>query len=114
MANLDPFSTTDSSDDASDDWPARASATVVQYVETIRDKTTGPAITASRYVVYLLAVALIAVIVAIIGLVLTVRLLVSATAYAPGVEPGETWLAYLIIGVIFCLAGLWAWRKKER
>lgn len=102
-----------SSDLADDDWPARASATIVEYVGTVRDKTTGPALSASRSVVYILAMALIAVVVAILGLVLAVRVLVSATAYVPGVELGETWLAYLILGVLFILGGLVLWRKKE-
>lgn len=96
-----------------DDWPARASATVVQYVGTVRDKTTGPALAASRSVVYVLAMALIAVVVAILGLVLLVRVLVSATAYVPGVEQGETWLAYFILGALFILGGMFLWRKKE-
>lgn len=99
--------------EASDDWPAKASATIVQYVGTVRDKTTGPALVASRYAVYLLAIALIALVLAVLMLVLLVRLLVTATALFPFVEDGETWLAYYIIGVIFVLAGALLWRKKE-
>jgi len=45
-----------------EDWPAKASSTVVQYVGVVRDKTTGPALVASRNAVYLLAIALIAVV----------------------------------------------------
>ena len=96
-----------------DDWPARASATVVQYVGTVRDKTTGPALTASRNVVYILAMALIGVVVAILALVLLVRVLVVVTGYVPGVEDGETWLAYLILGALFIIGGAILWRKKE-
>ncbi len=99
---------------AADDWPARASSAVVHYVGTVRDKTTGPALTASRYVVYLVASGLISVVIAILALVLAVRVMVTATGYVPGVEPGETWLAYLILGGIFMLAGVFLWRKKER
>ncbi len=116
MADVDPLLAP--SDDRSigegDDWPARASATIVEYVGTVRDKTTGPALAASRNLVYLLAIGLISIIVAILGLVLIVRLLVVATGYVPSVDPGETWLAYLIIGAIFVLMGSWLWRKKER
>jgi hypothetical protein len=96
------------------DWPARVTATVVRYVGTVRAKTTGPALAAARWVVYLAAISLIAMVVAILGLVLVVRVLVTATGYVPGVEPGETWLAYLILGGIFMLAGVFLWRKKER
>ena len=97
-----------------DDWPAKASSTVVNYVGVVRDKTTGPALVASRNAVYLLAIALIACVFVILLLVLIVRLLVSLTALLPFVEPGETWLAYFIIGGIFLLTGAWMWRKKER
>lgn len=100
--------------DAGDDWPARASATVVQYVHTVRDKTTGPALVASRYAVYLLAMALIAFVLVILLMVLAVRLLVSATGMLPFVELGETWLAYYIFGGVLVLAGAFLWRKKER
>ncbi|MGI9613486.1 MAG: hypothetical protein ACR2QO_11285 [Acidimicrobiales bacterium] len=96
-----------------DDWPARASATVVQYVGTVRDKTTGPAMVASRSVVYYAAMGLIGVVAAILLLLLSVRILVSVTAYAPFVEAGESWLAFLILGFVFLLAGMIMWRMKE-
>jgi hypothetical protein len=114
MANPDPLvRRTDAGASTADDWPARAAALVVRYVDSVRNKTTGPALKASRYLVYVAAIALIAVVVAVIGLLLTVRLLVAATAYAPGVEPGEPWLAYLVVGGIFLLGGVLLWRKKE-
>lgn len=114
MADVDPLlGRPDPAASDGDDWPARASATVVQYVGTVRDKTTGPALVASRTVVYLLAMALIGVVVAILGLVLAIRVLVSATAYVPSVDEGETWLAYFILGAIFVLGGAFLWRKKE-
>jgi hypothetical protein len=106
----DPLSPTQQ---PADDWPAKASATIVQYVGTVRDKTTGPALVASRYAVYILAMALIAMVLAVLLLVLLVRLLVTATALFPFVDDGETWMAYYIIGAIFVLAGAFAWRKKE-
>ncbi|MEL7156793.1 MAG: hypothetical protein AAFN30_09365 [Actinomycetota bacterium] len=99
---------------ASDDWPAKASATIVQYVGTVRDKTTGPALSASRVAVYALAMGLIALVLAFLALILLVRVLVVATGYVPGVGAGETWLAYYILGALFMLPGLFLWRKKER
>ena len=115
MADVDPLlAPSNGSSGEGDDWPARASATIVQYVGTVRDKTTGPALAASRNMVYLLAMGLISIVVAILALVLFVRLLVVATGYVPGVDQGETWLAYLILGSIFLLAGIGLWRKKEK
>lgn len=96
-----------------DDWPAKASATIVGYVGTVRDKTTGPALSASRVAVYALAMAMIAMVVAILALVLLVRLLVVLTGYVPGIDEGEVWLAYFIVGALFMLPGMYLWRKKE-
>ena len=112
MADLDPYPKTSPAD--GDDWPARLTGQIVGYVGTVRDKTTGPALTASRYVVYLAAIGLISLVVAVLGLILLVRLLVTATGYVPGVDNGDPWLAYLILGGIFLLIGLFLWRKKER
>lgn len=101
-------------DRASDDWPSKAAATIVQYVGTVRDKTTGPALSASRVAVYALAMGLIGLVLALLALILVVRVLVVATGYVPGVESGETWLAYYILGALFLLPGLFLWRKKEK
>lgn len=115
MAEVDPLVPSSSTPTSTDeeDWPAKASATVVQYVGTVRDKTTGPALRLSRNLVYFAAMGMIASVVLILALVMLVRLLVSATAYVPSVEEGETWLAYLILGVVFIGAGMFLWRKKE-
>ena len=102
-----------STEPTQDGWPAKASATIVQYVGTVRDKTTGPALVASRMMVYALAMALISMVLVVLLLVVFVRLLVSLTALFPFVEMGETWLAYYILGGLFILIGAVLWRKKE-
>jgi hypothetical protein len=101
-------------DGSGGDWPAKASATVVRYVGVVRDKTTGPALVASRNLVYIVPIGLISLVLAVLVLVVAVRTLVVVTAYVPGVELGEPWLAYFILGAIFLLAGALLWRKKER
>lgn len=104
---------TDGSLTDGDDWPAKASATIVHYVGTVRDRTTGPALVASRYAVYVLAMALIGIVLAVLLLLLLVRVLVAATGELPFVDQGETWLAYYLLGAIFVLGGAILWRKKE-
>ncbi len=111
MMSSDPLEATQ---EPVDDWPAKASATIVEYVGTVRAKTTGPALVASRYAVYSLPMALIALMLAILLLVLLIRLLVVATGLLPFVESGETWLAYYVLGAIFVIGGAVLWRKKER
>ncbi|MGI9594900.1 MAG: hypothetical protein ACR2QK_01995 [Acidimicrobiales bacterium] len=115
--SIDPHSPTEAASqpahEAQDDWPAKASATVVEYVGTVRDKTTGPALVASRYLVYAIAMVLIALMLAVLLLVLLIRLLVTATALFPFVEEGEAWMAYYIVGAIFVIGGAVLWRTKE-
>ncbi len=96
-----------------EDWPAKATATVVHYVGTVRDATTGKALVASRTAVYALAMGLIALVLAVLVLVILIRLLVTITGYLPFVEAGEAWLAYYILGGIFVIAGAILWSKKE-
>lgn len=109
---IDSFGQADSLE-GEQDWPSKATATVAQYVGTVRDKTTGPALVVSRYVVYAVAMGLIGVVLAILALVLLVRLLVVATSLFSFIELGETWLAYYILGALFVLVGAMLWRKKE-
>ncbi len=111
MSDVDP-STTVTSD--ADEWPSRLTATLVGHVDTVRSATTGRALVVSRYLVYFLAIALIAMIVAIMSLILLVRLLVVASAAAlPFVDQGEVWFTYLFIGSVFTLIGMVLWRKKD-
>jgi hypothetical protein len=43
-----------------DEWPAQAADTIVRVVGSVRDKTTGPAVTAARGAVYGLLAAILA------------------------------------------------------
>ena len=104
---------TTSSPEADADWPAKATQTVVGYVDTVRTATTGKALIASRAVVYFLALGLVAMMTVVILLVLVIRALVSLTSYLHFIDSGEVWLAYLILGGLFLLGGMLLWRKKE-
>ena len=98
-----------------DDWAARATSSITQYVGLVRDKTTGPALIASRTAVYMMAIGLIGFVLLIVALLLFFRLLVVASGeLLPFVEPNESWLAHYVLGGIFLGAGLFFWRKKDR
>lgn len=94
-----------------DDWPAQAADTIERVVGSVRDKTTGPAITVARWVVYgtfaLVVGAMVAILLAIAG----VRLL---DVYLPDAWVGEdhTWVAHLLIGAVFTIAGAFAWSQR--
>jgi hypothetical protein len=89
-------------------WTDQATDLIVQTVGTVRDKTTGPAITAGRAIVYGTFAVLVSAVAIVLGLVLVIRLL---TAYIPG---NRVWVSYLIVGVPLCIAGLVLWGKARK
>jgi len=100
--------------ESADDWPARATTAITQYVDSVRGKTTGPALSASRVVVYGIPIAAIAVIPLALLLIVCYRSLVIVTSYVPWVGEGETWLANFVLGSIFAVASKVLWAKKEQ
>ena len=94
-----------------DDWPSQAADTIERVVGTVRDKTTGPALTASRAVVYGLFAAIVGIAAVIVLTVLGVRIV---DAYLPDAVFGEThtWAAHLLVGIVFTAAGLFAWARR--
>ena len=94
------------------DWPAQAADTIERVVGQVRDKTTGPALQVARGVVY-------GTFAGIVGLAVLVMLIIAAIrvvdSYLPDAVFGEDhmWAAYLIVGLVFTIAGgvLWAQRK---
>ncbi len=100
----------------SEDWPTRAADTVVGYVDTVRQATTGKALLASRFAVYGLVLLLFLPILLVILLILLVRGLTSFFAWAPffSFETGEVWPAYMLLGFVFFVVGAILWQKKGR
>ena len=95
-----------------DDWPAQAADTIVKVVGQVRDKTTGPAITAARGIVYGLLAGLLGTACAAMLAIASVR---AIDVYLPDDAVGDdnTWLAHLIVGVVFSLAGLYLWSRRR-
>jgi hypothetical protein len=99
-----------------DDWPAQAADTIVRVVGQVRDKTTGPAITATRAVVYGTLAAILGTTALVIVTILLVRLTIVLVNNLLGAfdldEPGRAvWIAEILIGAAFTGAGLWCWNK---
>ena len=94
------------------DWPVQAADAIERAVGGVRDKTTGPAITVTRAVVYGLFAAILGVAVLVMIAVITIRIL---DVYLPESITGDdnVWLAHLIVGVVFCVAGMIAWSKRS-
>jgi hypothetical protein len=97
------------------DWPAQAADTIERVVGTVRDKTTGPALTVARGVVYGTFATLVGIATLVVLIIALIRLIDS---YLPDAVFGEehVWAAYLILGLLFVIAGgvLWARRHGGR
>lgn len=94
------------------DWPAQAADAIVEQVGKVRDRTTGPAVKISGYLVF-------GAFAVLLGSVAFVLLLIGAfralDAYLPDAVFGEehTWAAHSILGAILVLGGLFTSRKMK-
>jgi hypothetical protein len=92
--------------DTGDDWPRQATRTIVRTVDSVRDKTTGPAITAAAATVYgLVAVMALAV--------LTTALLIAVVRGLEIILWHKVWLAYLVLAAVFLAGGLVSWSRRQ-
>jgi hypothetical protein len=94
------------------DWPAQAADAIVEQVGKVRDRTTGPAIKISGYVVFGAFAMLLGTVAFVLFLIGAFRAL---DAYLPDAVFGEehTWAAYTILGAVLVLAGLFTSRKMK-
>lgn len=88
------------------DWPGEVTDRIVGVIGTVRSKTTGPAITISRVIVYGLLAAVLAIIALILLIILLVRIV---NVYLPG----DVWATHLLLGAIFTAIGLFLWSKRH-
>lgn len=97
---------------AEEDWPAQFADTIVNVVGSVRDKTTGPALTIARAVVYGTFAGLVGCVALVVLVIAGVRFVDS---YLPDAIFGEThtWAAHLIIGLVLTLAGLVLWLRRR-
>lgn len=101
------MATPEHADQAQQDWSGRTADTIESVVGTIREKTVGPLVKATRAVVYGI-LALVALIT--IGILSTVALIRILDVYAFG---GRVWISYFLIGGILTVLGLLLWTKRK-
>lgn len=87
------------------DWTDQVTDLIVDVVDRVHDKTTGPLVQVARAVVYGTVAAVVGVLVLIVGLIVTIRLL--------DLIPGDIWTAYVGGGALFTLVGLFMWSKRH-
>ncbi len=82
------------------EWPVQAADKIVDTIATVRDKTTKPALTAARALVY-------GLLGGIAGLVALVLLLVGLVRFYANYVPGnDVWPLYAGLAVVLILSGL--------
>ena len=96
-------------------WGDQAVDTIESVVLTVKEKTTVPARTAVRGIVYGLVLAVVAVILLIVGVIVVVRIADVWLLGWAGRAHGHVRLsiAYGALGMLFTLAGLWCWSKRS-
>ena len=99
---------------APEDWSARATSTIVGYVDTVRGATTGKAMVASRLAVYGIAAALVALVMVVLILIVLVRFLVVFSEWINLTDEGEVWSAYWLLGILFMGLGGLLWRMRGK
>ena len=88
------------------DWPVQAADAIEQAVATVRDRTVTPARAVAKGVVYGLLVGILVATAAIFVAIMLFRLLTYI--------PGGVWVAYLILGGIFVIAGMFCWLQRNK
>lgn len=88
------------------DWPAQAADAIVNAVETVRDRTTTPIMKIARGLVFGVFAGTIIITIVVLAIIGVVRLLDEAL-------PSGVWLPYLILGVIFTVAGALVFRRRN-
>ncbi len=89
------------------DWSVEATDKFVSLIDNVKVKTTGPALKVVRALVYGLVIAVMAI-------VLLVLLTVSSVRFVNAYLPGTVWSAYLFLGAVFAIVGLFLWTKRTR
>ena len=94
---------------AGEDWAATTADAIERAVQSVRAKTADPLERVVRLVVYGLLAGIVGIAVAVLFAVALVRGLVELLDV---VWQREVWLAHLIVGGIFVLAGLFTWTRR--
>jgi hypothetical protein len=112
VSTASPISSFDQEASSTDDWPAQMADSIERVVGSVRDKTTGPALTIARAVVYGTFAGVVAVAAIVLFVIAAVRLL---DVYLPDAVFGEThtWAAHMLLGLLFTIAGIVLWLKRR-
>ncbi len=87
------------------DWTKDLLDRLDHYIDVVRSNTTDRLVKVARVLVFGVIALILGSMAGIIALITLIRVLDI-------VLPREVWLAYIVLGAIFLIAGLFAWSKK--
>ncbi len=87
------------------DWGGQISTMFLDLVDSVRDKTSGPALKVARALVYGLVIFVALIALGILSLILLVRI--------ANFLPWSVWFAYLVLGLLFFGIGSFLWSKRR-
>lgn len=88
------------------DWTDQVTDLIVDTVDRVRQRTTGPILEIARGSVHAIVAAILLLPVTVLFVVLTVRVLTYFVFR-------EVWITYLVLGTILALAGFLLWARRE-
>lgn len=89
------------SSESGQDWADQVTNLVVESVDKVRDRTTGPILEYSRILVHLIVALIVLLPVLVMVTLGLIRLLTWAV--------GQAWISYAIVGSLFTFFGLLLW-----
>ncbi len=87
------------------DWTQQVTDLIVDTIDKVRSRTTGPILEVTRGLVLALVAMVLVVPVMALAIVFLVRILNWAI-------PGDVWIVYCGLGIIFVLIGVLLWRLR--
>jgi hypothetical protein len=99
--------------DATDDWPEQAADAIVNVVDAVRDRTTGPAVRAAHALVLGLVVLVLAAVLGVALLLAVIRGLHIALDNVGLSREMAVWTTYAGLGFLFTLTGSLLLRRRS-
>lgn len=87
------------------DWADQVTALIVDSVDRVRDRTTGPLLELTKGLVQAVVAVLILTPILVVAVAGTVRLINWAV-------PGDVWIAYAIMGTVLVAVGIVLWSRR--
>ena len=88
------------------DWSVQATDTFVSFIDSVKSKTTGPALTIVHALVH-------AFIIVTVGVAVVVLMVIGSLRLVNAYLPGDVWAAHLLLGTLFTLIGFIFWSRRR-